>query len=159
MVHVANRIRELENCGGEGLPIEELVSSGQPAVLRGVAKDWGLVRAGLSSDSQAMSYLRSFYNGKPVQYSFGEPRIDGRPFYTEDFTELNCIVKRERLDDVLTQIESHLSDARPPTYYVASLPIDSCLPGLRAENDFVFKSQGIDAPHARRAGRECRRFQ
>lgn len=146
MVQVTKKIRELTSRPGDPLPIEELVSSGQPAVLRGAVRDWALVRVGLRSEREAMSYLRSFYNGKPIQYSFGEPHIQGRPFYNEDFTELNCTVRRERLDDVLSRIESHLNDERPPTYYVASLLVDSCLPGLRTENDLDLKSAGVDAP-------------
>jgi Cupin-like domain len=145
MIHVANSIREID-CSTGRLPLDELLSTGEPAVLRGIAKQWGLVEAGLCSDRDAMSYLRSFYNGKPIEYSFGEPGIKGRPFYNAGFTELNCVVRRERLDDVLTQIETHLNDEQPPTYYVASLLIEGCLPGLRADNDLDLKSNGVDAP-------------
>jgi Cupin-like domain len=146
MTQVANRIREITGSTLNRLPIDELLSSGQPAVLKGVAAGWGLVQAGLCSVADAMRYLRSFYNGKPVQYSFGEPDIEGRPFYTEDFAELNCVVRRERLDEVLTQIELHLNDARPPTYYVASLLVDSVLPGFQADNSFDLSMHGIDTP-------------
>jgi hypothetical protein len=146
MVQVAGRIRVLQGCRPDNLPVDELLESGQPAVLKGLISEWGLVRAGRRSEAEALNYLRSFYNGKPVQYSYGEPQIAGRPFYTEDFTQLNCVVRRDRLDDVLNQIESHLDDAQTPTYYVASLLIDSCLPGLRAENDLAFAVHGIDAP-------------
>lgn len=148
MIHVPNKIRELHCRSGDRLPIDELVSGGQPIVLRGIAKDWRLVQAGLHSVTEAMSCLRAHYNGKPVQFSYGEPHIGGRPFYDASFTELNCVVRRARLDDVLTEIESHLEDERPPTYYVASLPVDSCLPGLRADNDFDFSALGIEAPPA-----------
>jgi hypothetical protein len=145
MNQVASKIREID-CNAGALPLDELLSAGQPAVLRGLARSWGLVQAGLRSDLEAMSYLRSFYNGKPIQYSYGEPSIGGRPFYNAAFTELNCVVRRERLDDVLTQIETHLSDEQPPTYYVASLLIEGCLPGLQADNDLDLKSKGVDAP-------------
>ncbi len=148
MLRVPNTIRDIELGPGDTPPITELLAGGQPVVLRGIAREWGLVRAGLRSDTAAMSYLRGFYDGKPVQFSFGEPEVQGRPFYDPTFTELNCTVRRARLDDVLTEIESHLNDARPPTYYVASLLVDSCLPGLRAENDFGFAGLGIDAPPA-----------
>jgi hypothetical protein len=146
MVQVAGKIRELKGCQRDNLPLEELLASGRPAVLKGLVSDWALVHAGLRSDQEAMTYLRSFYNGKPVQYSFGEPQIAGRPFYNDDFTELNCVVRRDRLDEILHQIEMHLLDERPPTYYVASLLIDGCLPGFRNENDLGFAAQGIDVP-------------
>lgn len=146
MTRAANKIREIDVGRGERLPIDALLSSSEPAVLKRVAREWPLVQAGLHSAREAMSYLRSFYNGKPVQYSYGEPAIEGRPFYNEDFTQLNCIVRRERLDEVLTQIESHLEDERPPTYYIASLLVDSCLPGLRAHNAIDLASHGVDSP-------------
>lgn len=148
MVDVAHKVRVLEGCHPDSLPLEELLDAGEPAVLKGLVRDWGLVRAGSSSDSEAMRYLRAFDNGKPVTYSFGEPHVAGRPFYNDDFTQLNCVVRRDRLDEVLRQIESHMHGTWQPTYYVASQPVDTSLPGLRAENDLDFRSLGIDAPPA-----------
>ncbi|HEY6123764.1 MAG TPA: cupin-like domain-containing protein, partial [Steroidobacteraceae bacterium] len=127
-------------------PLGELLASGRPAVLRGVASNWGLVRAGLESGEQARRYLASFYNGKPIDFSFGEPHIGGRTFYTDDFTQLNFTVRRDRLDKVLGEIEAHLQDERPPTYYVASLVVDSCMPGFRKDNGLEFGPHGIDPP-------------
>jgi len=144
MIQVANSIRVLTDLKPDDLPIDDLLASGQPAVLKGLVKDWELVRTGLRSEVEAMEYLRSRYNGKPVQYSFGEPAIHGRPFYNSDFTELNCVVRRDRLDEVLNQIETHLLDEHPPTYYVASLLVDSCLPGFRASNDLSFANPDLD---------------
>lgn len=146
MVEVAGKIRVLEGCRRDDLPLDELLSAAQPVVLRGLVRDWELVQAGLESDARAFGYLRGFHTGKPVTYTFGEPRIAGRPFYTDDFTALNCEVRRDSLDSVLGQIESHLHDAEPPTYYVASLLIDSHLPGFRAHNDVGFAARGIDPP-------------
>ena len=146
MSRAANTIREIDGSTLERLPIADLLSEGQPAVLRGIARKWDLVQAGARSDREAMRYLRSFYNGKPVQYSYGEPEIRGKPFYNEDFTKLNTEVRREPLDDVLAHIESHLDDERPPTYYVASLLVDSCLPGMRASNSLDLQSHGIQSP-------------
>jgi hypothetical protein len=146
MSQVAGKIRVVEGCRPDNLPLEDLLKAGQPTVFKGLVANWGLVQAGLRSTQDAMTYLRSFYNGKPVGYSFGEPDIAGRPFYNEDFTKLNVVVKRDRLDDLLSQIETHLADERPPTYYVASLLVDSTLPGLRNDNDLKLDVHGIESP-------------
>jgi hypothetical protein len=114
-------------------------------VLKGLVAHWKLVEAGLRSDRNAVDYLRSFYNGKPVGASFGDPQIAGRLFYNEDFTALNFVSRRASMEEVLTGIEQHLQDDRPPTYYIASTTIDACLPGFRAENDVEFTTQGFDA--------------
>jgi hypothetical protein len=141
-------IGEIEGCRPEALPLDQLLEAGQPAVLRGIARDWTLVQAGLDGPLNAMDCLRGHYNGRPVQFSQGGPEIRGRPFYSDDFTALNCTVQRDSLDTVLNSIAAHLDDPHPPTWYVASIPIDNCLPGLRAANDLDFASQGIHAPPA-----------
>jgi hypothetical protein len=146
MVEVAGRIRVIEGCTPDNFPLSELLANAQPAVLKGLVANWGLVRAGLESDARAREYLASFYNGRPIDFSYGEPRIAGRPFYNEDFTKLNFTVRREQLDRILEEIAAHLDDEHPPTYYVASLVVDTCMPGLRAENDLGFAVHGVNPP-------------
>jgi hypothetical protein len=148
MVQVTRQIPELEGATPENLPLTELLGTAQPRVLRGLVKDWAITRAAARSDQDVIDYLRSFYNGKPLGYSIGGPEIAGRLFYNEDFTALNFSTERGRLDDVLVRIVGHVSDAVPPTIYVGSAPVDSYLPGFRAENDLAFKAQGVDAPPA-----------
>ncbi|MCW0436561.1 hypothetical protein NB723_001525 [Xanthomonas sacchari] len=139
-------MRTLEGVQPTALPLQDLVASGEPVVLRGIARDWGLVQAGLRSTQDAMAYLRSFDAGVPVAYSFGEPGIEGRPFYNADFTQLNFEVRRGTLTQVLDAIAATFEDPRPPTYYVASLPIALALPGFAQANDAGLAGQGIDAP-------------
>lgn len=146
MDEAATSVRVIEGCRPDALPLEELLEAGQPAVLRGLARDWGLVRAGARSMHDAMDYLRTYYNRQPVTYSYGTPEVAGRPFYNADFTDLNCEVRRSALDEVLDAIAAHADDMQPPTYYVASLLVDTRLPGFRVANDLDFAAQAIDAP-------------
>ncbi|GGD47636.1 cupin-like domain-containing protein [Pseudoxanthomonas indica] len=136
---------ERADCTPDSLPLETLLAAGEPVVLRGLARDWGLVRAA-DSMASSMDYLRRHYNGEPVTYSWGGPEIAGRPFYREDFSALNCEVRRSHLDQVLAEISAHADDAQPPTYYVASLLVDSRFPGMRADNDLDLARQGVQAP-------------
>ena len=135
MLPAATPLPELALSPGENVPVQALLAGGEPVVLRGVARDWELVRAGRSSMRAAMDYLRDHDNGQPVTYSWGAPEVAGRPFYDAGFTGLNCEVRRDGLGDVLDGIARHIDDERPPTYYVASLPVDARLPRLRAGND------------------------
>lgn len=146
MVQVATTVRVLAGCRPDALPLGELLDAGEPVLLKGLVHDWGLVQTGLRSTPDAMDYLRGFYNGKPVPYSYGGPEVAGRPFYNDDFSDLNCDIRRSGLDEVLDAIAAHQDDPRPPTYYVASLPIDGCLPGFRDANDLDFAAHGIHAP-------------
>ena len=143
---VARRIRERNDLHAGALPIDELLAQGEPVVLRGIAREWELVNEGARSMQAAMDCLRRHDNGQPVTYSWGAPAIRGRPFYNDDFTQLNFEVRRGVLSQVLDEIASHAGDAAPPTYYVASLLIDTRLPTFRAHNDLGLAAQGIDAP-------------
>ncbi len=139
-------VRVLEGVTAATLPLERLIDENRPVVLPGLAREWGLVRAGLQSPQAAMEQLRAGYNGRPVQYNWGAPATAGRPFYNADFTALNCEVRRGTLDQVLDELASFLADPAPPTYYVASLPVDYCLPSLRAGNDLGLEHHGVAAP-------------
>jgi hypothetical protein len=146
--NVSAAIPPLDGCRADALPLRELLDAAEPRVLPGLARDWPLVQAARRSPTDAMALLREHYDGRPVQYSWGAPEIDGRPFYVPDFTELNFEVRRGDLREVLDAIAAHLDAARPPTYYVASLPVDSRFPGLRAGHDLDFAAHGVDAPPA-----------
>jgi hypothetical protein len=148
MIEVSNVTRVLEGCTPEAPPVDELLSFGRPTVLKGIARRWGLVEAGLRSADDAMNYLRSFYNGKVLSASFAAPQTDGRLFYNTDFTKLNFEARRTRLGDVLDEIRAHLDESQPPTMYIGSTLIDSYLPGLRKDNDLGFAACGVDAPPA-----------
>jgi len=146
MVQISRSIPELESAAAGHVPLRELIAGAQPRVMRGIVRDWAITRAAQRSDQDAVDYVRSFYNGKPVGYSVGGPEIAGRLFYNSDFTQLNFSGERGRLDDVLTRILSYVADPRPPTIYVGSTLIDSYLPGFRAHNDLDFAAHGIDPP-------------
>jgi hypothetical protein len=146
MVDIARKVRVMEGIKPDDLPLPQLLKDNEPVVLKGLVKEWGLVKAGQRSASDAMNYLRSFYNGKIVGSSFAEPDIAGRLFYNSDYTQLNFNTTRSSMDEVLKNIEAHLGDTTPPTFYIASLVVDSCLPGFRADNDVNFAKHGLEPP-------------
>jgi hypothetical protein len=148
MVEITRHVREIAGCRPEKLPIAELIAANVPVVLRGLVADWGITQAAIKSDRDAMDYIRSFYNGRPVNASVGEPDIQGRLFYNEDFTKLNFNVERVKVDEFLQRIESQATNDRAPTMYIGSTVVDSCLPGFRKENDLGFAALGIEAPPA-----------
>ncbi len=92
-----------------------------------------------------MNYLRSFYNGKTVGTSRGDPQIAGRLFYNDDFTaaELHQPARAagRRADATSSSISRTTGRRR---YYIASTTIDACLPGFRQDNDVPFAAHGFD---------------
>lgn len=148
MAPASRPIPELRGIAPGSVPLQELLEATQPRVMRGLVGEWAITRAAGRSYQDVVDYLRPFYNGRPVAYSVGGPEIAGRLFYNEDFTKLNFSGERARLDDVLSRILSHANDATPPTIYVGSTLVDSCLPGFRKDNDLAFGVHGVEAPPA-----------
>jgi hypothetical protein len=148
MVTVSNETRVLDGCGPESLPLQDLLAANEPVVLKGIARRWELVEAGLRSVDDAMNYLRGFYNGRILSASFAGPEAEGRLFYNDDFTRLNFEARRSKLGEVLDEIRTHLEDDPAPTIYIGSTIVDSYLPGLRQHNDLGFAALGVDAPPA-----------
>src|SRR3954464_3027520 len=146
MSHISTRVSGIRDCRPDLLPLAELLTAGQPRVLKGLVSNWALTRAGLSSPAEAMTYLRSFCNGKSLSASFGPAEIGGRLFYNDDFTKLNFSAERAQLGDVLDRIGAHLDAPRPPTIYVGSTLVDGYFPGFRSDNDLGFAAHGIDPP-------------
>lgn len=135
MSHV--EIQELTGVDPRALP-DAVLQSTRPLVLRGLAADWPLVRAGRESPRAARDYLLRFYRQATVGAFMGQPEIEGRFFYNEDLTGLNFQPALIKLDKMLDEILRHLDAPRPPALYVGSTTIDTALPDFRRDNDFNF---------------------
>jgi hypothetical protein len=127
-------IRELKVTEGSGWRTEVL-GSAEPLLLRGLVADWPLVQAGSRSNEAALSYLHGYYKNATVGAWFGPPQIRGRFFYNEDFSGFNFQASLVKLDTVLDELGRRQHESEPPAVYVGSTTVDTCLPGLRAEND------------------------
>jgi hypothetical protein len=121
-----------------GLLSDEILSSTEPLLLKGIVADWPIVEAAMQSTSAVDAYLRRFYQNATVGAFFAGPEINGRVFYNEDFSGVNFQPVKVKLDEVLDRIRRHQGDKQPPCFYVGSTTVDTCLPGFRDENDFDF---------------------
>jgi hypothetical protein len=130
-------IREVAGVDPRALP-DTVLRSAEPIVLRALACEWPMVRAGLESQRSASGYLRRFYRDAPVVAMAGAPAIGGRFFYNDDLTGFNFKLHRTRLDSMLAELEGVPDGADAPSIYVGSASIDAVLPGFRGENDFGF---------------------
>lgn len=129
------KVDVIEGVAPGAIPYDRLMEAQQPAILKGVARDWPLVRAALASPADAVAYLGRFDGGRPIVGYVGAPEIGGRFFYDADVKGLNFSTERTALPDFLKRILAHAEDADPPSFYLGSTDVDHYLPGLRAEND------------------------
>jgi len=131
------RSQLLRGDGSAPLP-DEILTSTVPLVLRGLVADWPMVRAARASAAEAEAYLRRFHRDATVLATHAMPETGGRIFYNDDLSGFNFSAQMVRFDQVLDALRAHLDDPAPPTFYVGSTTVDTCLPGFRAENDLNF---------------------
>jgi len=125
---------------------ERILSSKEPVIIKGLVKHWKLVEQGLQSESKAIDYLKSHYNGRPSIACIGAPEIQGRFFYNAERTELNYQTQKMRVDEVLDLIQAGFDDDNPTSYYIASNVIDTHFPEFRRENDIEIPRPASDIP-------------
>jgi hypothetical protein len=133
MPSVLQHIREWRNVDVTTFR-NEIVPANQPAVLRGLVRDWPAVQAGLRSDDALASYIRERDRGRPVETLAGDPAIRGRFFYNDDLTGLNFVRKPEQIGVMLERLSVHAGDANPPAICIQSASIPDCLPDFGRDN-------------------------
>ena len=129
------KVRVIEGVAPDAVPYDELLSAGQPAVFKGLVRDWPLTRT--SSPQQSAAYLNSFYQGRRVVAFVARPELKGRFGYTADATRLDFQSDRGLLNEYLDRVLGHLDDDNSPSIYIGSTDVDLYLPGFRAANDLV----------------------
>ena len=135
MADIAQKTQVITGIAPDRLPIAELLEAGRPAILKGVARDWPLVRAGLESPERAISYLKGFCGARPVTVFRAPAAVAGRFFYNDEMTGFNYESKRVPLGETLDRLQAQLGDPHAPSFYVGSTDVDIYLQGMRAEND------------------------
>ena len=111
----------------------EIRPLGQPAVLRGLARDWPLVRHGLGSAKDAAGYLVQFYRGLPVSAITVPASKGGRIFYNSDMTGYNFSRTQEDLRNVLGALVKAADAPDGRAIAMQAIPADDALPGFTAE--------------------------
>jgi hypothetical protein len=118
MAEIARKTQVITGVSPDRIPVVELLEAGQPAILKGLARDWPLVRSGLESPQSAIAYLRRFAGPAPITVFLGHPDIAGRFFYNDEFTGFNFKALKAPLGDTLDRLTAAV-DA-----YLRSHPAD-----------------------------------
>jgi hypothetical protein len=140
MVDLARKTQTITGLAPDRIPYDELLEAGVPAILKGVASHWPLVRQGLESRERAVAYLKRFCGAKPVLEYRADAASRGRFFYNAEFTGFNFETRRAPLGECLDRILAQADDDTAPSSYIGSTDLDVYLPGLRAENALLLDS-------------------
>jgi hypothetical protein len=129
----ARPIREFTGLDGDAAR-RDVLPQMQPAVFRGLVRDWPAVRQGLDSPAALVRYLKRFDSGKTVDALLAAPEIDGRIFYDETMTGFNFLRNRLPLAAVAEQVLRYAQFPKSPAVAAQSALIADCLPGFADEN-------------------------
>ena len=112
----------------------EVVPLGQPAVPRGAAVDWPLVRHASASAQSLVDYLIGFDIGTLITAAIIPPDEQGRMAYRGALKELNHRPSTEMLPNVLKGLVKLMDADDPPGVAIGGLNAEAALPGLSDEN-------------------------
>ncbi len=134
----SNQVRVLEGVRPDQIPFDALFAANEPVILRGLVSDWALVQAGQLSSDRAMDELQRHSSGKPVGVYIAPAETNARFFYNDDCTGFNYQSKHTELSNIFAEIRESRDNPDRSYYYMNSLTLDNCFPGLREHNDLVF---------------------
>ena len=127
------RIREEAVATGAALDAR-LRGALAPFVVRGLAADWPLVKAGRVSGGEARAYLLSQRRDRPFTYSLGQAGAGERLFY-DDAMAMNFRTLRGSLPEIFGAIDANEGLADAPAIYLSSIDMHDYFTGLHEANN------------------------
>ena len=124
-------IAEFEGVSREGFE-RDIVPKGEPAVLRGLVRDWPIVRAAQHGDEQLAEFLCTAATDEQFESWFGSPEIDGRFGYNPDLSGFNHDRRLATVEQLLELLLRQKGHRRPYSMYAGGIPVRRYLPGLLA---------------------------
>src|SRR4051812_9710327 len=111
-----------------------LKSSSQPFVVRGIASDWPLVRAGVEHCGKgARDYLVQHARDRKFEVNVGMPGKGGRLFYDEEMA-MNFQTGRAALSEIFAGIDANVDKPDAPVIYLSSLDLSDYFDGVAEAN-------------------------
>lgn len=124
---------------------ERLRTASTPFVIRDIAVEWPLVRAGRESAAAARSYLVRHARNRRFEVNIGEPGKGGRLFY-DDQMRMNFRMGQAPLSEIFAGIEANVGKRDAPVIYLSSLNIHDYFDGLHQANHLeMFARQTRDS--------------
>jgi hypothetical protein len=138
-VTTKNKIKVLKGVTPQDIPYDELFSQNQPVILKGLVKDWPLVKAGQTSAQQVMTKLEQNYSQRPMLVYKANPEIKARFGYNETCTNFNFTSHRSTIPEVFDTIRSQLTQDEHDYLYINSLKFHEGFPELIQTHQLAFE--------------------
>ncbi len=112
---------------------QRLTGADQPFVVRGIASDWPLVRAGLDGADAARNYLVEHSRDRSFASNIGTSAGDDRLFYDAEM-RMNFRMVQGSLAEFLAAMAVAEAQGEAPVHYLSSVDMRDFFIGLAEEN-------------------------
>jgi hypothetical protein len=143
MNSVERYVQEWRNVDAEVFR-REIVTQYRPAILRGLVKDWPVVRQAKTSPEAFCHYLSALDNGADVDAILLAPEERGRIFYDSNMDGFNYLHSRRSVSQVLEQMQRYAAFPSPPAVAAQSARIAECLPSLLRDHPMPLLDPSIE---------------
>lgn len=91
----------------------EICAAIKPVVIRGLVKDWPVVKIATQDGAKAVfDYLSGFDNGHPQNTLIGAPELLGRFTYSDDLRSQNFTTQPQSFTQVFEDLITHANDGK-----------------------------------------------
>lgn len=108
---------------------EQIRAAAEPAVLKGLAAGWPIVRA-----ADAAAYLRGMAAARPVHFMRAPPEVDGRLHYGERIGSVNFTREEASFAGFLDALTEEAGKPRPDALALQGAPASLLAPGFAEAN-------------------------
>lgn len=123
---------------------DEIIPRDRPALLKGLAADWPIVRAAKTSPAALADYIRTRDSGRATRAFAGAADIKGKFFYRDDMRGMNFERIAQPLHVTADKLLALMEQADPPALYAPAASAADTLPSFAAENPLAIVGKSID---------------
>lgn len=123
---------------------DEILTRGEPIILKGLVADWPIVQAAQKSRSDLGSYLKQHDSGVAVETFVGQPEMQGRYFYNQDMNGFNYEKGDTTLSHIVDQLLLTVEGPPPLMIYAGSAPSGATMPHFSTENPMPLLNAEIE---------------
>ncbi|HWU75132.1 MAG TPA: cupin-like domain-containing protein [Rhodanobacter sp.] len=129
---------------GQSPVLADLVGHDRPLIIRGLCRDWPIVKLARQSDTAFAQRLAELDNGTDVTTLMIAPEADGIIGYTPDMSGFSYQHFKVPLTLGLQRLAKYSRRESAPGLVIQSVPIRECMPGFLAEHALPLLDPGIE---------------
>ena len=108
----------------------EIKGLGRPAVLKGLVRDWPMVRASERSSEAVFSLVKEAASDRPISYFEAAPQIQGKYGFAPDFSGFNFARRTSSFPAFLDLLLSLAEQPLPPCVFAGAVNVPAHAPSL-----------------------------